>query len=377
MPKVITMYNVGFGDSYLINIEDHKLLVDCGSHNKIKDTHSNLLPLVSNIVGDINLKLATNEDNSLLITHFHTDHYNLLPYLTPKVFNCIYVRNIYRDEVTYSQTIFDLIEDFLDDQPESFDDNLFQVFFIKRVYTLLSDRGCITFIREGSTFNVGNTNFYVHSPFKNRTFVKENVVNLLNFYGKSFDCNDEISGIRDYLSFLSKRLRKYESINKERVFRILEDKKYKKYEKNAQESCRKLLAKIRSSKIDVDLAQSLKRISEYEHKYNIVFSSYEDGLLFCGDENNDDMVTIRDQILSQSPNQKFSIIKIPHHGTLSHYFDFRNFSPNIGLVLNQPCGNYESPDWQYKSDFNQIITFYGSSSNSKKTILISASLTYF
>ena len=82
--RELYIFNVGFGDCFIIKDEQTSFLIDCGGMgSKISD----------NIIDDIKSKLGN--DNYLLITHFHQDHYNLIDKLEDVKFKKIFLRNIY------------------------------------------------------------------------------------------------------------------------------------------------------------------------------------------------------------------------------------------------------------------------------------------
>ena len=65
----IKCYNVGFGDCFLCKNENtnSKMLIDCGTQNSFKNT---------DVTDDIYLELAQADEKNIMISHLHEDHYN-------------------------------------------------------------------------------------------------------------------------------------------------------------------------------------------------------------------------------------------------------------------------------------------------------------
>ena len=76
----LTMHNVGFGDCFELEENNHRLLVDCGSKNKLLPNPANgtFLHFVDMLFSNFNFRdEETNEiiTRDALLTHFHEDHY--------------------------------------------------------------------------------------------------------------------------------------------------------------------------------------------------------------------------------------------------------------------------------------------------------------
>lgn len=89
--KQIDVYNVEFGDCSLLKLDKCNLLVDCGGsiqriqQNKIKN--------------DI-LKSSQGFPLGCVVTHFHSDHYNILSLFPQNTFDAIYAPNFFtKDEI--------------------------------------------------------------------------------------------------------------------------------------------------------------------------------------------------------------------------------------------------------------------------------------
>ncbi len=92
MINEIEMYNVGFGDCIICNDGENKskLLVDCGGKQNFS----------KEIVKELNASLKRSQQNYLMLTHFHSDHFNGLKNLDGSLrFNCIYLPNFLTENI--------------------------------------------------------------------------------------------------------------------------------------------------------------------------------------------------------------------------------------------------------------------------------------
>ena len=104
----LNMFNVGFGDCFIIKSESTNFLVDCGT---IKFNYR-MFKSFSEFVDYINqYELTRNKKNIGLITHFHEDHYGGFKLLKNKgekdIFNKIYIPYISYDKKTKKYVIFE------------------------------------------------------------------------------------------------------------------------------------------------------------------------------------------------------------------------------------------------------------------------------
>ena len=88
----IRVYNVGFGDSFILYGKKCRILVDCGTTKQGK-------VIFSNIIKDINNELSGKTAG--LLTHFHKDHYSGIEQLKKDAFDTFYLPNFFtKEEIT-------------------------------------------------------------------------------------------------------------------------------------------------------------------------------------------------------------------------------------------------------------------------------------
>ena len=82
------------------------------------------------------------------------------------------------------------------------------------------------------------------------------------------------------------------------------------------------------------------KLTGFKHSVNIVFHNSIDGesnFLFTGDVTSKDMGLIQnnfDNNIELNMHQEYKYIKVPHHGTKAHFFDFSAYNPGYMLIPN-------------------------------------------
>ena len=92
---------------------------------------------------------------------------------------------------------------------------------------------------------------------------------------------------------------------------------------------KKLLAWLNENQIN---------LRQFKHKISIVFQNARDGelnLLFTGDAQPEHLKMIAENYDGKLPlYEHYWCIKVPHHGTQGHYFDFSQYEPENMLISN-------------------------------------------
>lgn len=87
-----------------------------------------------------------------------------------------------------------------------------------------------------------------------------------------------------------------------------------------------------------DLNENKVNLRQFKHKISIVFQNAKDGelnLLFTGDAQPEHMRMITENYDGKLPlYEHYWCIKVPHHGTQGHYFDFSQYEPENMLISN-------------------------------------------
>ena len=79
-------------------------------------------------------------------------------------------------------------------------------------------------------------------------------------------------------------------------------------------------------------------LRQFKHKISIILQNAHDGelnLLFTGDAQPEHMKMIAENYDGKLPlYEHYWCIKVPHHGTQGHYFDFSRYEPENMLISN-------------------------------------------
>lgn len=236
----------------------------------------------------------------------------------------------------------------------AFDEALFRILVFDRLNTMLSNNGFFVLVKQGSTFQSGTTTYDVLSPWRRRLpFLKFNqdIQTIVNTLGIS----NEISTIEQYQN----------SIKHEIEDQVPNHFHYEQNgaEKDVEQAAVVIKTKMenmtdeKKKQIESQLTTSPEKASDLEHLYNIVFRSTDKKLLMCGDENTSDMGIIMTKFFGDE--DLIQIIKVPHHGTKSHYYPFCTYQPEIGLISNANTSRGGRPYCFYQRDFLCIYDTYG------------------
>lgn len=370
----IRMYNVGFGDCFLLCDENENLLVDFGSDSP----QVNLNSISDNIVNSSDKK-----DLSILMTHFHTDHLN--GFWDTPLSSEIEVKNIYIPDIfAMNETAGKLSFLQLHVLGDIFESVTLQKRPVKiTLYTLLSWltklKSNIILLKRGDNFNIDSKEYQVlwpsfgdmeiHKKVENAVIKTLSDINLIDINLKELMSQSDSKiklGVID--SFIDTLLDGYrvllnspEGDLKETLPRI--ENSYKIMSNFINNT----LVNLSNASIDEIKA----RVSSIRHQGNRLSIVFQDRpikqyskLLMTGDITSSDLNKII-QNKKITPcgfllSKKFNAIKAPHHATDSH---FTNQLPECKTILSSngtPAPRHKN--WGMIS--YQYGSFYGSHKNS-------------
>lgn len=337
--RSITFFNMNFGDSFLIQDSNDSLLVDCGSINQRKPQKDYMVDLIYHKIKHFN--------NGLLITHYHYDHTSSILVLHNKgiQFNNIYVRclDIKCFDFDFCSSLVDLLIYTL----RSHDYNTFLKWLNpKGLINLLSKTGRVRGVNctTNNKIYFGRTVASILWPSPIDIKLKEMIeivdeIKLLLFEKSEGVLEDSSIGkiyrrikviYKCYKSIYERLVGNEGGVSREELISIINNLDYE----NIELSEDNIQTFIKSIKISSRLR---KRLSDLENHLSIVFE-IDSQLLMCGDADNAAMDAA---LLNYSTEHgyreirtdEFDIIKVPHHGTKSHYYDFKN-NKSIYLIPN-------------------------------------------
>ena len=274
------MYNVGFGDCFCLRDRKNNLLVDFGtSNNRIEGRPRR--DIFDMVISD----LTTISRKNLLLTHFHLDHLSGLLYMLKKrrdsfEFGKIYLPDVFSIPEMNGILGLLLLADLVKDSclPSH------QVSFFALVEALSRHPQKVELLSRGTVFE---DRYRALWPDQ-RVILKE---------------TEEISSVPEL----------------EREFRSL----------RSTSEFQQLLEELELRELE---------LRHFKSKIGIVFQNKEDGdwnLLFTGDVQPEHMKMIAENYDGKYPlYEQYWCIKVPHHGTESHYFDFRPYMPENLLISN-------------------------------------------
>ena len=330
----VEVYNTYFGDCSILKAlgkKNSNLLVDFGihAHSYVSGIYSDKELLKQEIAEDISNRYPkTNDDINLLITHFHEDHVNGLIYMYKSgsdeyidYFKKAYIAKSWGDP--YAIAMF-LLEELMKKikipqrKPILFDLLLFLSVCVRIIVPL--SRGDI--FEDGRYIALWPDNSEEISEKKEI----DDEIKDLNF---SEDIIKDLKDLSFEISvfFNNALFNRKTKINREEQIGIFK-KKFKKLKKKISNSW--------NGNNNINVEELIKKIHNLNHKFNIVFQNSDDeneNILFTGDIEKNHMQEIADR--TDIPlHESYKYIKIPHHGTKNHYYDYSNYNPETIIINN-------------------------------------------
>ena len=378
----IRMYNVGFGDCFCIRDRKSSLLVDFGAANsKIEGRPRR--EVFDVIISD----LTTIRKKNLLLTHFHPDHVSGLLYMMryrrdAYEFEKIYLPDVFSGpEMKYTLALL-LLADVT--KKASLPGRRVSLFALAEA--LCARKVKIDLLSRGSEFEGKYTALWpdvsevsreteevFNSLIENHENAMTELVNIAEEVRELFlsmteetleaeekseplsvpeDTDGPESSLKDPREYsgeneeytqeklvlanedagaaIEDTAEDPEETEKERVRRLNPEKLEKKFrELQATEEFQALLESAEKQ------GHSLR---QFRHKISLAFQNTIDGelnLLFTGDVQPQYMKMIVENYDGKIPlHEHYWCIKVPHHGTESHFFDFSGFSPENMMIPN-------------------------------------------
>lgn len=378
----IRMYNVGFGDCFCIRDRKSSLLVDFGAANsKIEGRPRR--EVFDVIISD----LTTIRKKNLLLTHFHPDHVSGLLYMMryrrdAYEFEKIYLPDVFSGpEMKYTLALL-LLADVT--KKASLPGRRVSLFALAEA--LCAKRVKIDLLSRGSEFEGKYTALWpdlrevsreteevFNSLIENHENAMTELVNIAEEVRELFlsmteetleaeekseplsvpeDTDGPESSLKDPREYsgeneeytqeklvlanedagaaIEDTAEDPEETEKERVRRLNPEKLEKKFrELQATEEFQALLESAEKQ------GHSLR---QFRHKISLAFQNTIDGelnLLFTGDVQPQYLKMIAENYDGKIQlHEHYWCIKVPHHGTESHFFDFSGFSPENMMIPN-------------------------------------------
>ncbi|MEQ2371080.1 MBL fold metallo-hydrolase [Blautia sp. CLA-JM-H16] len=355
----IRMYNVGFGDCFCIRDRKSSLLVDFGAANsKIEGRPRR--EVFDVIISD----LTTIRKKNLLLTHFHPDHVSGLLYMMryrrdAYEFEKIYLPDVFSDpEMKYTLTLL-LLADVT--KKASLPGRRVSLFALAEA--LCARKVKIDLLSRGSEFEgkytalwpdvrtvSSETEDVFNSLIENNEKAMTELVNIAEevrqlFMSMTEDENEADVNLGAEKEVVDAAGKQTDSDSAGSVQGNNGTQEYAQAELRNRLKPEKLEKKFRELQATAEFQALLEcaekqghLLRQFRHKISLAFQNTRDGelnLLFTGDVQPQYMKLIVEDYDGKIPlHEHYWCIKVPHHGTESHFFDFSRFSPENMMIPN-------------------------------------------
>ena len=320
----IRMYNVGFGDCYCLRDRKKSLLVDFGTNNSRIEGRPRR-EIFDLIISD----LSTIECKNLLLTHFHMDHLSGLLYMMKNKdssfdFGKIYLPDVFSEEKMSRTLVLLLLADLVKDSclPSR------QVSLFALIDALLERQTqTVELLSRGKIFEEKYQALWPDTDVTQRE--TDEVYNLLR---------EKFPEIMDVLFDFAEKLRQiiWSMTDEGKVLSENNQKNIRAYV--YEREFRRIKALPEFKELLTWLNGNQVNLRQFKHKISIVFQNARDGevnLLFTGDVQPEHMQMIADNYDGKWPlYEHYWCIKVPHHGTQDHYFNFSGYEPENMMISN-------------------------------------------
>ena len=320
----IRMYNVGFGDCYCLRDRKKSLLVDFGTNNSRIEGRPRR-EIFDLIISD----LSTIECKNLLLTHFHMDHLSGLLYMMKNKdssfdFGKIYLPDVFSEEKMSRTLVLLLLADLVKDSclPSR------QVSLFALIDALLERQTqTVELLSRGKIFEEKYQALWPDTDVTQRE--TDEVYNLLR---------EKFPEIMDVLFDFAEKLRQiiWSMTDEGKVLSENNQKNIRAYV--YEREFRRIKALPEFKELLTWLNRNQVNLRQFKHKISIVFQNARDGevnLLFTGDVQPEHMQMIADNYDGKWPlYEHYWCIKVPHHGTQDHYFNFSGDEPENMMISN-------------------------------------------
>ena len=322
----VRMYNVGFGDCFCLRDRKKSLLVDFGTNNSRIEGRPRR-EIFDVIISD----LSTINRKNLLLTHFHMDHLSGLLYMMKNRdssldFGKIYLPDVFSKEEMSRTLVLLLLADLLKESglPSR------QVSLFALVDALLENRQNLELLSRGKIFEDK-----YQALWPDTDVIQRETDEVYNEICK----NENLAAVMEELLNFAEKLRRIiwsmteegkaqtEEEQEKISLAYVYDREFRRIK--AIPEFKELLSFLNTNKVN---------LRQFKHKISIVFQNARDGelnLLFTGDVHPGHLKMIAENYDGKLPlYEHYWCIKVPHHGTQEHYFDFSQYEPENMMISN-------------------------------------------
>lgn len=314
------MYNVGYGDCFCLREKKKNLLVDFGTSNGRIEGRPRR-DIFDMVLSD----LMTIENKNLLLTHFHLDHLSGLLYLLKHRrgsfdFGKIYLPDVFSTPEKSRTLALLLLADLRKDS--YLPSKQVSLYALVEALSARARNTKIEFLSRGKEFE----DKYV-ALWPDTDVIAELTEEMLAPLEKK---HSQI--IKELISF-SEKLRQMI------ICMTAESDGEKPYPVSVlEQEFRDLRSMPEFHQLMEDVDGEEQEKWDIKNAISIVFQNDEDSdwnLLFTGDVSNKYMEKLAENYDEKLPlYDHYWCIKVPHHGTASHYYNFSGYTPENLLISN-------------------------------------------
>lgn len=327
MTTKIRMYQCGFGDCFRLTDENAKhLYVDFGIHRLCPNIDGWKQKQYAFIIDD----MPSQAD--FLLTHYHYDHYAGLNYMIKHRkyrFQNVYIPDIWKISNRLQVVQLLLYKDLL--SKTVLHNGLS---FISFLISICHCHGNIFFIKRNEQIQNDYIALWPSEDFVNKAasqLHKRLGINELPFYAQLDNIANQLCALMSEMGEESNEFVDMEP-------QIAESKSISRLQTiGIFEQLEQQLIEL-SKDIKVDKLHQIK-LAAFAHRINIIFHNKDVSdfnVLFTGDANQHDEMwdlIIHNRDMKIAFHQHYDVIKLPHHGTKSHYYDFTKIVNDKSIFL--------------------------------------------
>lgn len=336
----ISMYNTWFGDCFELKNDTQKLFVDFGIH-KDSPTHC---PNIAGITrtrdvahNEIGLEILKSKSSDFLLTHYHEDHFSGLLYMyhnstvfSPPVFHTVYIPDVWSAPGSTTTISLLLLEELLKNSRLSGRSGALNL--LDLIKYLCGSAKNVVLTKRGTPIAFNNSIALWPDPEKINHTAQHYYEGLLDTPGLReilLELAPIADALRDRVLWVVSSEEHFRAEQVTEVFLFIE------------RSLSSLAERFRFVLTDEAHTKDSIRLNAFGNAISIVFHNREDSqdnYLFTGDITKGRLGKISKNYDGKYPlHDHYKYIKIPHHGTYQHYFDFSAFNPEIIMIPNGEC----------------------------------------
>lgn len=338
----VKLFKMGFGESIILGSDNDCLLVDCGSES------NNKINYFDNVVKE----LKTYKNCDAMLSHFHTDHINGLIHIIKnefQKFNCVYIPHVFT--LSHPNFVdFEIIR-YLLEQMMCPSDKTFSMWDL--LSAIVMNSGKLILLKREDQFSSIDSEFKVLWPIPEE-LISQRLYNRINTIINA-KMMSEIESLSDSINkYYLELSNKNELIS----YDILQD---------IPMELKTILEKFRDGFKEIikkaDLQALIRSLKCNANKASIVCHNIDEcngkNILLTGDIPSKIMKFIAEQRHDSNCqlHSHYKIIKAPHHGTDSHYFNFGCYTIFDKLLISNGETNF-SKRGNISRQYNLLIRSY-------------------